>query len=138
MEKHFLNEFVKGEERLSPEPWYNPDGDCVVYQMVNEAIVADRIDEILTIYRSAITERPIGYEIKGVGALMNIFGWDAIKVLHTEDGKELSEVSVSILLLVAYERGAKTIGRRKAYADAMESFSSSPRLKLNDLPGVPV
>ena len=64
MEKHFLSEFVKGEERLSPEPWYNPDGDCVVYQMVNEAIVADRIDEILTIYRSAITERPIGYQIR--------------------------------------------------------------------------
>jgi hypothetical protein len=129
MEKHFLSEFVEGEERLEPGPWYNPDGDCIIYQIADEAIIADRIDNVLTIYRSAITEKAIGYQIKGVGALMGIFGLDGMLVESTEDEQEIKEVGISLyrLLLAAYEQGPKTIGRRRAYADAFESSASHPR-----------
>jgi hypothetical protein len=53
MEKHFLAHLVQGVEREAPRPWYNPHGDCIIYQMVDEAVVGDRVDVTLTIYRSA-------------------------------------------------------------------------------------
>ena len=133
MENHFLEEFVVGQTKQEPEPWYNPDGDCIVYQMTNEAVVGDRIDEVLTIYRSAVTGKAIGYQIKGVAALTREFGWDGVLVEYKKDTEELQEVSLSALLLAAYEQGPKTIGRRKAYADAFESCASNPRMRVDDL-----
>jgi hypothetical protein len=61
-------------ESVGPKPWYNPEGDCIVYQIHDEAIVADRIDEIVTIYRSVQTDNLIGYQINGVTALIKRFG----------------------------------------------------------------
>ena len=133
MEEHFLKDFVKGEARERPEPWYNPEGDCIIYQMADEAIVAERIDEILTIYNSAVSGKPIGYQIKGVAALAREFGWEGIVLEFKEDDQELKEVSLSALLLAAYEHGPKTIGRRRAYAGAFESFASNPRMRADDL-----
>src|ERR1700759_5316073 len=105
MEAHFLNEFVKDVERSSPEPWYNPEGDCIVYQMLNEATVAERIDDILTIYHSVLTDNAIGVQIKGVQAITKRFGWEGILVESSEDSEELKTVSMSALLLAAYEDG---------------------------------
>lgn len=133
MEDHFLNEFVKDVKRERPEPWYNPDGDCIIYQIVDEAIVADRIDEVLTIYRSAISGNPIGYQIKGVAALAQKFGWEGVLVKCRKDDHEIKEVSMFALLLAAYERGPKTIGRRMAYADAFESFADQPRINAEEV-----
>src|SRR5262245_26668571 len=113
MEEHFLSAFVNGQTRETPEPWYNPDGDCIIYQIADEAIVAERVDEVLTIYNSAITSRPIGFQIKGVAALTRKLGWEGILVEFKQDNEELKEVSLSGLLLAAYEHGPKTIGRRK-------------------------
>lgn len=58
MEEHFLKSEVQGEPGFSDEPWYNPYGDCIVHQIASEAAIADRVDGILTIYRSAVDERP--------------------------------------------------------------------------------
>jgi hypothetical protein len=95
--------------------------------------VADRIDEVLTIYRSALTNKSIGYQIKGVAALARRFGWEGVLVEHKRDAEELHEVSLFALLLAAYEQGPKTIGRRKAYADAFESLAEKPRISAEDL-----
>jgi len=133
MEKHFLSDFVAGQARPDPQPWYNPDGDCIIYQMCPEAVVAERIDDVLTIYNSAVSGKAIGYQIKGVAALTRKFGWEGILVEFKQDDEELKAVSLSALLLAAYEQGPKTIGRRKAYAGAFESFAATPRMRAADL-----
>jgi hypothetical protein len=133
MEAHFLNEFVVGQTRQEPEPWYNPDGDCIIYQMLDEAIVADRIDEVLTIYRSAVSGKAIGYQIKGVAALASTFGWEGLLIECKQGKEELKEVSLSALLLAAYEKGPKTIGRRKAYADVFDSCPTNARMRADSL-----
>jgi hypothetical protein len=46
MEEHFLKEFVLNQEREEPRPWYDPAGDCIIYQTSDEAIVAGRIPGI--------------------------------------------------------------------------------------------
>lgn len=134
MEAHFLSDVVAGEKRgFTPEPWYNSYGDCIIYQMADEAIIADRIDAVLTIYRSALTKKPIGYQIKGVGALMKKYGWGGVFVESQEDNDGLKLVSMSALLLAAYEEGPKTTGRRRGYADALETYQPGPRLRVDDL-----
>ena len=89
--------------------------------MVDEATVAERVDDVLTIYQSAITGNPIGFQIKGVYALARRYGWEGILVESTEDGEELQTVSISALLLAAYEGGPKTIARRRAYAGVLDA-----------------
>src|SRR5829696_3243474 len=108
MEEHFLKDFVAGLTRHEgpPEPWYNPDGDCIIYQTEDEAIVADRIDESLTIYRAIESGKAIGFQIKGVAAIVKRFGLDGIEVEWAENhDHELTRVSIYSLLLAAYEVG---------------------------------
>jgi hypothetical protein len=124
MEEHFLNDFVSGPREKEHKPWWNPDGDCIIYQTTDEATIAERIDDVLTIYVSAISGKPIGFQIKGIAAMSHKFGWAGAEVEFKERDKELLEVSLSTLLLSAYESGPKTIGRRKAYAQA---FDFTPR-----------
>jgi len=133
MEEHFLKDFVSGPQKFSPAAWYNPHGDCIIYQTSDEGVVAERVDDLLTIYHSALDGRAIGYQIKGVRAIMQVYGLDGIQVECTRSGEELIEVSLSAILLAAYERGPKTIGRRKAYAGAFDSFTRQPQLRIEGL-----
>jgi hypothetical protein len=88
---------------------------------------------VLTIYRSAVTDKPIGYEIKDVRAITSRFGWDGILVAHKTDTEELKQVSLYALLLAAYEQGPKTIGRRAGYVEAMESCGENSRIDAKEL-----
>jgi hypothetical protein len=133
MEKHFLADMMEGSPSFKAEPWYNPDGDCIVFKMVDEAPVADRIDEVLTVYNSAVDNRPIGYQIKGVNAIIRKFGLDGLAVSSQSDAQGVQSVSIVALLLAAYEDGPRTIGRRKAYALAMQYPLQKHSIALEEL-----
>ena len=120
MEEHFLAHTMEGAPTFRAEPWYNPDGDCIVYKMANEASIADRIDELLTIYRSAVDNRPIGFQIKGIGAILRKFGLAGFAVASESDAESVKSVSIAALLLAAYEDRPPTLARRIGYAMAME------------------
>jgi hypothetical protein len=127
MEEHFLKEFVSGPSGITPEPWFNPEGDCIIYQTSDEPFVADRIDEVLTLYRSLENNAVIGYQIKGVNAILHIFDFDTLTVACDHDGREISLVA---MLLAAYDKGPKTIGRRQAYTDAFESVPKRQQIRF--------
>ena len=133
MAEHFLRDHVSGASREAPTPWYNPEGDCIIYQASDEAVIAERVDDLLTIYRSFNTGKAIGYQIKGVMAIIQIFGLDGVLVDCEEQNQELRRISLFALLLAAYERGPKTIGRRRGYAGAFESFSRDHVLQIPEL-----
>lgn len=80
-------ESERGSQKDNIEFWYNLHGDCIEFQTVDEAIIADRIDDYLTIYRSLENREPIGFKIKGVRSLLNICGGDAVRVTATGEGK---------------------------------------------------
>ncbi len=132
MEKHFLDDFVEGPQEFRAEPWYNPHGDCIIYQTADEAIVADRVDEILTVYRSADDKRPIGFQIKGVSAITRKYGLDGLAVKSETKGDRVRSISIFALLLAAYETGPLTLRRRDAYASIMEASSGSRGLRINE------
>jgi len=119
MEKHFLADMMEGTPTFKAEPWYNPHGGCISYKMADEAVVADRVDEWLTVYNSAVDNRPIGFQMKGVRAIITKFGVDGLAVSWESDARGVKSISVAMLLLAAYEQGPRTMSRRKAYAKAM-------------------
>ncbi|MCX5771627.1 MAG: hypothetical protein NTZ09_15345 [Candidatus Hydrogenedentes bacterium] len=136
MEKHFLADLIEplkvgDHEKLDsnhPRPWFNSHGDCVIYQTANEAVVADRVDELLTIYNSAIDNRPIGFQIKGVCGLLSASGADGLAISATICAGEIREVSLSLLLLMAYETHPATFARRQGYASALSQAASAVSL----------
>ena len=119
MEEHFLKKYVKGPQTFLSEPWYNPRGDCISYKTADEAVVANRIDEILTVYRSVVKDEPIGFKIKGVKAILDKFGYDGLTVSTEQNGTIVKSISIAVLLLAAYEEGPRSIKRRLAYANAL-------------------
>jgi len=135
MEEHFLNDYVDGTPEFRAEPWYNPYGDCVVFQTADEAVVADRIDDVLTVYRSAVDNRPIGFQVKGVQAIVTQCGLDGLAIESEVEGDTVKSISVALLLLAAYEIGPPNTRRRKAYAEAQTiGFESSARgISVKDL-----
>lgn len=128
MEKHFLDDFVHkidpsaklGSHKDAREPWYNQNGDCIEFQTINEAIIADRIDEFLTIYRSAKNEEPIGFQLKDVLALVKKYGVDSLAIEAKVKSGRL--MSVTTLLLSAYESLPQTINRRLSYSSALNAI----------------
>lgn len=133
MEEHFLAHLMQGEPSFRAEPWYNPFGDCLVFKMTDEAAVADRVDELLTIYRSAIDNRPIGFQMKGVCAIIRKFGLDGLAVASEADQDGVRSVSIAVLLLAAYEERPPSLGRRKGYAAAIGHLPATGRISLDDL-----
>lgn len=129
-EEHFLADMMEGTPTFEAEPWYNPHGDCLVYKMANEAGVADRIDELLTIYRSAEDNRPIGFQVKGVGAIIRKFGLSGLAVASRADEGSMKSVSIAALLLAAYEDRPFTLARRIGYAEAMECKQSAQKQRI--------
>ena len=103
MEEHFLKDFVDGEPEFKAEPWYNPDGDCIHYQAVDEAVYADRIDSLLTLYRSANDDRVIGFQVKGVMAILEEFKLRAVAISANQETDR--SISVIEILLVALKAG---------------------------------
>jgi hypothetical protein len=122
MDKHFLADVMagEGEPEFRSEPWYNPHGDCIVFKMADEAIVAERVDELLTVYNSAVDGRPIGFQIKGIAAIIRKLGVDGLAVESRADAGGVRSISIAALLLAAYEEAKPTLARRRAYASAME------------------
>lgn len=133
IEAHFLTDMMEGTSHFRAEPWYNPAGDCIVFQTHDEAVVAQRVDDLLTVYNSAIDDRPIGFQIKGVTAIVRKLGVDGLAVASVADSQGVKSISITALLLAAYEEGPRTLLRRKAYAIAMECPTEHRSIPVGEL-----
>ena len=105
-----------GSHKDRIEFWYNAKGDCIEFQTVDEAVVADRIDDYLTIYRSVEKRKAIGFKIKGVRSLMNISGGEGVEVTAAHAGQTV--ISVRVLLFKAFGDDEPTYRRTHGYAEA--------------------
>lgn len=120
-----LDAFEKkeGAPGFTARPWYNPDGDCITYKSQNVAVVAVRVDDILTIFESAENDKAIGFKIKGVKHLLEKMGCGVMAVgAATDHAGEI--VTVATVFLQAFSSDRPTIARREGYARAMETLTS--------------
>lgn len=115
-------------EKNAKQLWYNRYGDCIEYQTQQVAIVADRIDSRLTIYRSAETDKPIGFQLKDVTALMKKYQAD-LGVLWSTQAKNL--ISVTALFLVALEEDRPwSIKKRLGYQEALRNLAKDDEVPV--------
>lgn len=136
MEKHPLDDFIKeaeptakkGSHKERLEIWYNAQGDCIQFKMKQEAVVADRIDDYLTIYRSAISNEAIGFKLKDVQALIKRYGSDGMEIeaLHSKEAL----ISVTALLLYAFRDSALTFNRVEGYKEALNIPKPEDKIAL--------
>lgn len=117
-----------GENAHALQLWYNSYGDCIEYQTEQVAIVADRIDNYLTIYRSAESNKAIGFQLKDIKALMKKCRSD----VHLEwTTKKKTLVSVSALLLAALEEELPlSIKKRSGYLEAIRNLAKNDEVAL--------
>ena len=77
-----LKEYLAGKEckAFESRPNYFEDGDYVTYFASDVFAYEDRIDELVTVYRSVETSELIGCKIKGVQRIVETLGGFAIFV----------------------------------------------------------
>src|SRR5437868_4269436 len=91
-----LSEYTKGKKcgDFRPRPHFFRDGDYVTYFFREDRAYEQRIDELLTVYRSVKTDELVGCKVKGVRRILSTLGNFGIKV---EDGN----VTMSMLFIGA-------------------------------------
>lgn len=114
MAESFLEDRVHGEPGFTAEAWYNPYGDCVEYHTVNEEVYADRIDSLVTLHRSMLTSRVIGFQIKGIKAILREHDFMIVGTKERVDG------TISVLAIVM---AALQTAKPKATIDQLEDLA---------------
>src|SRR5205823_2572162 len=69
---HVLSQ-VPVDQPFEPTTYYDPDGDCIEFIAAPDSYYAERIDTLLTVYRSQETHEIIGSLIKGVSKFLRAF-----------------------------------------------------------------
>jgi len=134
MEEQSLTEYLAehstptADGDRTPRPWYDRYGDCIDFQTEPVAVVADRIDNYLTIYRAADTNNAIGFQLKDVTALMKKNDSQLGVVWTTKDNRL---VSITSLLLTALETESPwTMKKRSGYEQALKNLASGDEVML--------
>lgn len=117
-----------GCHRNQLQMWYNPDGDCIQFQTEHVAVIGERIDDYLTIYRSAENNKPIGFQLKDVKALIDKYYFDGIII--NAGVKEGKLVSLTALLVRLISESRPSIIRNEGYTEALESLRALPEDSL--------
>jgi hypothetical protein len=91
-----LTEYLKGRpfQGFHPHPFYSKEGDFLTYYFRGDEAYADRVDDILTVYRSMESNELVGFKIKGVRHLMETLS-DFYREYRDDDG----EVMLSLLVM---------------------------------------
>jgi hypothetical protein len=63
-----LNDYLRGREPqgFTRHPFYSSDGDTLTYYFEPDEAYSQRVDDLLTVYKSVQTDRLVGCKIKGV------------------------------------------------------------------------
>jgi len=78
---------------LSIAPFYSHIGDFLTVHLSDETANAERVDDTLTVFRSAATDEIVGCKMKGVSLLAQ----NVQNIIQIEDG----EICLTLLLLNA-------------------------------------
>ena len=108
-----LNGLSVDDYAFTPEPYYSRAGDCVIFHFEDEESYGDRVDGILTVYRSFEDNRVVGFQMKGILTLVDKFGEFGIEF---EEGR----FKLSLLVLLSHFEGASGSyreDREKIYSD---------------------
>lgn len=76
LETDFSRQVLEGAKpgmKVRPQAVYDRDGDCIEFLVSNESFYAERIDTLVTVYRSQRTDEVIGSLSMGVSKMLRKF-----------------------------------------------------------------
>ncbi len=83
-----VTKFASPKEPFEPTAYYDRDGDCIEFLAKSDDFYAERVDGLLTVYRSRKDNKIIGSVIKGVSHLYrNILQTYPGFAVEVRDGK---------------------------------------------------
>lgn len=115
----FFDQIKAEKTPSSPEPSYNPYGDCVHYHWRQDEFYADRIDSKLTVYRSIASNEAVGCQIKGITALIARLGDFGIAI-NEQDGTPLAMFLFASQAAAESPSGEKAADYQKIYKYLLE------------------
>lgn len=77
-------------------PWYNPVGDSIHLMFRDETPVAERVDDRLTLYRSIESNELIGFKLKGIQKLQELFGINFLSIEAEVDNGRVEITNVDV------------------------------------------
>jgi hypothetical protein len=109
-------------ETFVPRPHYFQDGDHVSYYFAEDRAYEERVDELLTVFRSIATKELVGCKIKGVRRILKELDSFGVVILD-------AKVTLGLLFV-----GAALVnpGRRDSYERFGREYGSAP-LDPNEL-----
>ncbi len=113
-------EFGSGKD--TAKIWYNSVGDCIQFKTDHVPSMRKRIDEYLTLYLTLEDQKPIGFQLKDVHALINKYEIDlfAVQAEYTPADKKL--ISITTLILKAFSKMPANPNRISGYTDAFNTI----------------
>lgn len=114
-------ELAREAAPFRPSATYDRDGDCVEFLVKPDSFYGERIDDVVTVYRSHDTDEVVGSLIKGVTHLLKQFPNLQIVV---DDGKVKIEHLFVVAGMVPQKTGdqpLRMISYRKLIAAAHET-----------------
>lgn len=132
----YLNAAADLVEGHDMRPFYNRYGDCIHCMLKPVGTWAERVGDVITIYRSIEDDTPVGYQIKGVMALLNAHQANHLQLdqVAGADGEELTRVQVTVMqvadlaleqLYGAMERGPNRTKSLMPFFDLVEQTSEA-------------
>jgi hypothetical protein len=79
--RDYVDELLSLPDRpFSPFAEYDADGDCIEFFVKPDPYYAERIDALLTVYRSQKTQEVVGSLIEGVSHVCREILWRSIRI----------------------------------------------------------
>ncbi len=122
-----LMQYLEGKtaQGFEPRPFYSPEGDFLVFYFREDEAFAERVDELLTVYRSMELREFVGCKIKGVRHLVETLRNFGVSIEPEDHSLRLS----LLFLSAAYDRPPD----RRHYYEELGRFSKNISLDSVDL-----
>jgi len=123
-----LTEYLQGKRpgRFQPRAHYVAEGDTLIVYFKDDESHAERVDELLTVYRSLQTGALVGCQIKSVRSILRKLGGFGV---HVDDG----DVDVRVLF-IAYAFASKKMPPSEMLEELRSAAETSrARLSLDEL-----
>ncbi len=137
MEENFIKQLKQdiesndfGSKQNDIQLWYNAEGDCIQFLTIHNETIRKRIDEHLTLYLSIKDEKPVGFQLKDIHALIDKYDMDAMTVHADYASNDKRLASISALMFKAFTKMPTSINRRSGYSEAFSTIAREDSVEI--------
>ena len=106
-------------------PFYDSETDSLTFYFKNDESYRDRIDPLLTVYKSHKTDEIVGFHVKFVTRILNTF--DNLRITASPVHCTVGALLMGVFVTVAQSGGELTVDQaRRVYGDIPNEIKAQP------------